>query len=98
MKKNIYTHTPGDLPNTGIEIECRSPTLEADSLPSEPPGKPIYTHTHVCVHIYIYIHFFFFFRPHHMAYGILVPQPGIEAGPLAVKALSPNHQTTREFL
>ena len=33
-----------------------------------------------------------------MAYGILVPQPGIEAGPLAVKALSPNHQTTREFL
>ena len=29
---------PGDLPNPGIEP--RSPTLWADSLPSEPPGKP----------------------------------------------------------
>ena len=34
----------GDLPNPGIEP--RSPTLQADSLPSEPPGKPhpIITH------------------------------------------------------
>ena len=29
---------PGHLPNPGIE--ARSPTLQADSLPSEPPGKP----------------------------------------------------------
>ena len=28
---------PGDLPNPGIEH--RSPTLQVDSLPSEPPGK-----------------------------------------------------------
>ena len=28
---------PGDLPNPGIEP--RSPALQADSLPSEPPGK-----------------------------------------------------------
>ena len=28
----------GDLPNPGIE--SRSPTLQAESLPSEPPGKP----------------------------------------------------------
>ena len=28
-----------DLPNPGIEP--RSPTLQACSLPSEPPGKPI---------------------------------------------------------
>ena len=28
----------GDLPNPGIEP--RSPTLQADSLPAEPPGKP----------------------------------------------------------
>ena len=28
----------GDLPNPGIEP--RSPTLQADSLPSELPGKP----------------------------------------------------------
>ena len=29
---------PGDLPNQGIKP--RSPALQADSLPSEPPGKP----------------------------------------------------------
>ena len=29
--------SPGDLPDTGIEP--RSPTLLADALPSEPPGK-----------------------------------------------------------
>ena len=29
----------GDLPNPGIEP--RSPALQADALPSEPPGKPI---------------------------------------------------------
>ena len=31
-------HTLGDLLNPGIEP--RSPALQADSLPSEPPGKP----------------------------------------------------------
>ena len=30
--------SPGDLPNPGIELT--SPTLRADALPSEPPGKP----------------------------------------------------------
>ena len=30
--------SPGDLPNPGIEPV--SPALQADSLPSEPPGKP----------------------------------------------------------
>ena len=30
--------SPGYLPNTGIEP--RSPALQADALPSEPPGKP----------------------------------------------------------
>ena len=29
--------SPGDLPNPGIEP--RSPALQVDSLPSEPPGK-----------------------------------------------------------
>ena len=32
-----------------------------------------------------------------MAYGILVPRPGIEPGSSAVKARSPNHWTAREF-
>ena len=30
--------SPGDLPNPGIKP--RSPALQADALPSEPPGKP----------------------------------------------------------
>ena len=33
----------GNLPNP--EIELRSPALQSDSLPSEPPGKPIYIYT-----------------------------------------------------
>ena len=31
--------SPGDLPDLGIKP--RSPALQADSLPSEPPGKPM---------------------------------------------------------
>ena len=30
--------SPGDLLNSGIEP--KSPTLQVDSLPTEPPGKP----------------------------------------------------------
>ena len=30
--------SPGDLPDSGIE--SGSPALQADALPSEPPGKP----------------------------------------------------------
>ena len=37
--------SPGDLPNPGIKPW--SPTLQADSLPSEPPQKPIYA---MCVY------------------------------------------------
>ena len=33
---------PGNLPNLGIEP--RSPTLQADSLPSDPPGKAKISH------------------------------------------------------
>ena len=32
--------SPGDLPDPGIELG--SPAVQAGSLPSEPPGKPIY--------------------------------------------------------
>ena len=39
--------SPGDLPDPGIEP--RSPALQADALPSEPPGKS---------YIYIYIYTF----------------------------------------
>ena len=30
--------SPGDLPDPGIKL--RAPTLQADSLPAEPPEKP----------------------------------------------------------
>ena len=40
---------------------------------------------------------FFFFLPLPVARGILVPRPGIDPGPLAVRARSPNHWTAREF-
>ena len=36
-----YPPPPGDLLNPGIQT--RSPTLQADSLPSDPPGKPMNT-------------------------------------------------------
>ena len=38
-----------------------------------------------------------FFWPHLTACGILVPWPGIELGPSAKKAQSPDYWTTREF-
>ena len=41
--------SPGGLPDPGIEP--RSPALQADALPSEPPGKPI------CSLCYIYKNF-----------------------------------------
>ena len=42
--------SPGDFPNPGIKL--RSPTLQANSLPSEPPESPFHTHTYT--HIYFY--------------------------------------------
>ena len=38
----------------------------------------------------------FFLRPRHVAYGILVPRPGIEPMPPALGAWSLNHWTARE--
>ena len=38
----------GGLPNP--RIEPRSPALQADSLPAEPPGKPVY-------YIYVILYF-----------------------------------------
>ena len=38
MGSSLTFPSPGHLPNQGIKP--RSPTLQADSLPAEPPGKP----------------------------------------------------------
>ena len=43
QKRNVLRlpfPSPGDLPNLGIE--SRSPALQADSLPSNPPGKSMF--------------------------------------------------------
>ena len=39
--------SPGDLPNSGIKP--RSPELQADTLTSESPGKPLLHFMYVCV-------------------------------------------------
>ena len=36
--ERVAFSSPGNLPNPGIK--SGSPALQADSLPSEPPGKP----------------------------------------------------------
>ena len=38
IREWVAIPSPGDLPDPGIEP--KSPALQADSLPSEPPGKP----------------------------------------------------------
>ena len=37
VEDSFFVKDPGDLPDPGIEPQ--SPALQADSLPSEPPGK-----------------------------------------------------------
>ena len=46
--------------------------------------------------VFIFFYFYFLATPC-VTCRILVPQPGIEPGPTAMKALSPNHWTTREL-
>ena len=46
--------------------------------------------------LYVCVFSFFFLLLHCTACRILVPSPRIEPAPLAVKARSPNHWTTRE--
>ena len=47
---------------------------------------------YLCMYVSIYL-----FWPRCTACGILVPQPGIEPRPLAVRVRSPNYWTAREF-
>ena len=53
---------PGDLPDPGIEP--MSPELQADSLPTEPPGKPNYALA--TTNLFLFHHSFVFLR---MSYG-----------------------------
>jgi len=47
---SLAIHLLGDLPDPGIEPV--SPALQADSLPTEPPGKTVCVCVCVCVYIY----------------------------------------------
>ena len=38
IQSGLPFSSPGDVPDPGIEL--RSPTLQADSLPDKPQGKP----------------------------------------------------------
>ena len=65
--------SPGDLPKPGIEPE--SPTLQADTLSSEPPGKPSFKlnchyviSTHCIISIFLYLLTNFMFVGHYMAH------------------------------
>ena len=80
-------HFPGDLPNPGIEPGF--PALLADSLLSEPPGKPQNVKAKnskfsFCVVVL------------HSLQNLSSPVKGWTWDP-ALKAPSPNHWTTREF-
>ena len=61
--------------------------------PSSPLPKTISSCLDACPQL-VLVYIFYFFC--HVAFGILVPSPGIKPGAPALRALSPNHWTTRE--
>ena len=82
--------------------------LESEGAEVKPetakPKKKSHEYDKICLDVvtlwffgfFLFVCFFFWLCC--MACGILVPQPGIKPRPMAVKALSPNHWTAREFL
>ena len=60
--------------------------------------KKSHEYDKICLDVVTLWFLFFFFWLCCMACGILVPQPGIKPRPTAVKALSLNHWTAKEFL
>ena len=55
--------SPGDLPNPGTEP--RPPTLQVDSIPSKPPGKPIIVYSNLMIFLVVTSSFsFIYLCPH----------------------------------
>ena len=52
--KGLPLPSPGEPPHP--EVELVFPAMHADSLPTGPPGKLLYTYVCVCVCIYIYVY------------------------------------------
>ena len=68
---------PGDVPNPGIEP--RSPTLQVDSLPSEPSGTPITVSVGITLFLAVHL-------------GVVINSPiRDQTQAQAVKAQNPNH-------
>ena len=83
---------PGDLPNPGIEPG--SPSLQADTLPYEPPGKHMWKLSNKCKILADNEHI----APGPGASGLIVPPPGPSChhhNPCAT-TLFPHHQPIRE--
>ena len=43
-----------------LGIEPMSPTLQADALSSEPPGKCVYIYIYIYIYLYIYIYIYIY--------------------------------------
>ena len=80
--------SPGDLPNSGIDP--RSPMLQADSLPFEPPGKPKKVHsalvftTHVCARHFTWPSRTSTGKDYHSFVGVKEPRLSIESSQVPV--------------
>ena len=71
---------------------AKAPPRSSHHLTSLPPYG-----LSICLFFFFNFLIIFFPQPCHAACGILVLQPGMEPGPSAMRARSPNHLTTREF-
>ena len=78
--------TCGNWQGSGMEAVYFA--LTSEFLPLNHQGSPWLS--------FFFFNFNIFFQLHHMACGLLVPQPGIRPVPLQWKSGVPNHQTSRE--
>ena len=102
--------SPSGVPASALLVICAPASVTCTAMVDSEPGSSLYppcsqppgTHSSCLVSLLQQFldfcgFFFFFFWPHHGACGVLVPQPGVEPAPSAVRAWSPNHWTAREF-
>ena len=86
MRNSLDGSGPGPPPSHGA-AELPGARGASSDTPGRPPPH--------CLSLTDVNHLLFSW-PHCAACGILVPRPGIEPGPPAVKAPRPNHWTSRE--
>ena len=87
----VAKHSSRGSSNPGIKPS--SPEMQADSLSSEPPGKPIYTHTHTHTHTYIYMYVYGSYIQAHI-HTYIYTYIGFPGGARVVKNLSANARDT----